>query len=110
MFNLAAAVVGRLLTYSQSNEHIYYSGYVYSQLHPLVVLMFECCEDPTKHHSAIYEKYQDKRYKCASTFVANEMGKGFKVPDVSTHLVQTFRNFYDAPPWETDGGLGPIYR
>ena len=47
--------------------------------------MYECCENPHKHHSAIYEKYQDKRYKRASRFVENEMYKGFRVMSVAAH-------------------------
>lgn len=44
--------------------------------------MLECCENPRKHHAAIYEKYSDKRFKRASLFVEAEMKKGFHIPDV----------------------------
>lgn len=45
--------------------------------------MLECCDNPQKHHAAIYEKYTDKRYKRASIFVGNELTKGFELPFAS---------------------------
>ncbi|TVY47382.1 G2/mitotic-specific cyclin [Lachnellula occidentalis] len=62
--------------------HIYYSGYTWGQLRPLVSMMMECCEHPLKHHAAVFEKYSDRRYKKASTFVKNEMEKGFVLPSI----------------------------
>ena len=44
--------------------------------------MMECCEHPLKHHAAVFEKYSDRRYKRASTFVKGEMEKGFVLPSV----------------------------
>lgn len=43
-------------------------------------MILECCENPQKHHSAVYEKYADRRYKRASSFVKGEIEKGFKLP------------------------------
>lgn len=63
-----------------SPAHVFYSGYTYTQLRQLLGAMLECCEDPQKHHSAVFDKYVDKRYKRASTFVAGEMQKGFQLP------------------------------
>ncbi|KAF2225951.1 cyclin-like protein [Elsinoe ampelina] len=57
--------------------HVYYSNYTYAQLRPLTAVMVECCEDPNKHHAAVFAKYQDKRYKKASYFVQTEMQAGF---------------------------------
>lgn len=65
---------------------MYYSGYTYSQLYPLVSLVVECCENPLKHHNAVYDKYSDKRYKRASFFVDAEMKKGFKLPGTTKEL------------------------
>ncbi|KAK5199816.1 B-type cyclin [Exophiala xenobiotica] len=62
-------------------HHVYYSGYTYSQLKPLVSLLLECCDDPRKHHSAVFNKYCDKRYKRASAFVETEIQRGFQLPD-----------------------------
>lgn len=67
----------------QSPAHVYYSNYTYSQLYPLMSLILECCENPQKHHAAIYEKYSDRRFKRASLFVEAELAKGFRLPDVS---------------------------
>lgn len=44
--------------------------------------MVECCENPRKHHSAIFDKYNDKRFKRASHFVETEMRRGFQVLDI----------------------------
>lgn len=60
--------------------HVYYSNYTYSQLRQLLAIMIECCDDPQKHHAAVYEKYTDRRFKRASLFVQGEMKKGFKLP------------------------------
>ena len=45
-------------------------------------MIMECCESPQKHHGAVFEKYADRRYKRASTFVETEMSKGFMLPPV----------------------------
>ncbi|KAL2862750.1 cyclin family protein [Aspergillus lucknowensis] len=66
-----------------SPAHVHYAGYTYSQLHPLISLMQECCEMPRKHHAAIYEKYTDKRFKLASLFVEAEMRKNFRLPEAT---------------------------
>ncbi|KAF2643991.1 hypothetical protein P280DRAFT_222837 [Massarina eburnea CBS 473.64] len=63
-----------------SLAHIHYSGYTLTQLRQLLSVMVECCESPQKHHSAVYEKYCDKRYKRASVFVETELAKGFQLP------------------------------
>ncbi|KAG8530257.1 uncharacterized protein KY384_004758 [Bacidia gigantensis] len=83
-----------------SPAHVYYSNYTYSQLYSIVLLMVECCEDPQKHHAAIYEKYMDRRYKRASTFAESEMRRGFQLLPVSNSITKThqaaFLNTYDA--------------
>lgn len=63
-----------------SKAHVYYSNYTFRQLHKLLWAMLECCQDAQKHHSAVYDKYMDKRYKRASTFVRGEVLKGFVLP------------------------------
>ncbi|KAK5118926.1 hypothetical protein LTR62_000137 [Meristemomyces frigidus] len=65
-----------------SPAHVFYSNYTYAQLRQLLVGMLECCESPQKHHAAVFEKYMDKRYKRASTFVETEMRKGFQLPGI----------------------------
>lgn len=64
-------------------QHVYFSNYTWSQLQSLVVLLLECCDDPQKHHCAIYDKYADKRYKRASHFVQSELNKGFQAMDLN---------------------------
>lgn len=79
----------------QSPAHMYYSNYTYSQLFSVVLLMIECCEDARKHHSAVFDKYTDKRYKRASYFAESEMKQGFQVSDVASNGAPVFDNFYD---------------
>lgn len=62
--------------------HAYYSQYTYTQLHQLMAAVLECCENPQRHHGAVFDKYTDKRYKRASHFVSHEMRKGFALPGV----------------------------
>lgn len=62
-----------------SVAHVAYSNYTYAQLRPLLHGIMECCDNPRHHHLSVYEKYTDKRYKCASTFVEAEILKGFSL-------------------------------
>ncbi len=74
--------------------HVHYSGYTYKQIFSLVQTILECCDDSRKHHSAVYDKYADKRYKRASLFVESEIQKGFRLPQPSREssgYTQTFR-------------------
>jgi hypothetical protein len=45
-------------------------------------MIMECCRNPSKHHSAVFEKYSDRRYKRASLFVQAEIEKGFILPSL----------------------------
>ena len=77
-----AHCMARLMIYNGewSKAHVYYSNYTWSQLRQLLAAMLECCEDPAKHHSAVYDKYMDKRYKRSSTWVANKLLGGWRLP------------------------------
>uniref|UniRef100_A0A2D3UUY2 Related to G2/mitotic-specific cyclin cdc13 n=1 Tax=Ramularia collo-cygni TaxID=112498 RepID=A0A2D3UUY2_9PEZI len=63
-----------------SKAHVYYSNYTYAQLHRVLKGIHSCCIEAQKHHNAVFDKYTDKRYKRASTFVSVEMEKGFQLP------------------------------
>ncbi|KAF2168209.1 hypothetical protein M409DRAFT_21653 [Zasmidium cellare ATCC 36951] len=63
-----------------TTAHVYYSNYTFRQLHRLLGAIFECCLDGQTHHGAVFDKYTDKRYKRASTFVRGEIVRGFKLP------------------------------
>ncbi|KAH6611069.1 g2 mitotic-specific cyclin-4 [Trichoderma cornu-damae] len=67
-----------------SKRHVHYSGYTWSQLKPLVTMMIECCENPLKHHGAVFEKYREKRFKEASVQVQHALDAGFTLPHHST--------------------------
>ncbi|KAL8898147.1 MAG: hypothetical protein Q9207_006850 [Kuettlingeria erythrocarpa] len=73
-----------------TTAHTYYSNYTYTQLYSLILLIVECCEDPRKHHAAIFDKYTDKRYKRASLFSETEMRRGFQVIDISSNSSSGF--------------------
>jgi len=78
----SSLAMSRILICLQSPAHVYYSQYTYSQLRALLVAMLSCCEDPQKHHAAVFEKYGDKRFKRASFYVQSEMAKGFALPSL----------------------------
>ncbi|KAJ6184105.1 hypothetical protein N7519_005406 [Penicillium mononematosum] len=63
--------------------HAFYSGYLYSQLIPVLTTLMECCENPRRHHAAIFEKYSDRRFKRASMFVESELASDFVLPEPS---------------------------
>ncbi|KAK8034484.1 hypothetical protein PG993_009479 [Apiospora rasikravindrae] len=65
-------------------DHVYYSGYTFNQLKPIVAMMLDCCRIATRHHAAVFEKYSDKRYKRAATYVHNEIRNGFVLPFLAT--------------------------
>ena len=64
-----------------TQSHVHYSGYTWSQLRPAVQLLLDCCDDPRKHHQAVFNKYCDKRYKRAAAFVETEIKRGFVLRD-----------------------------
>ncbi|KAF2822240.1 hypothetical protein CC86DRAFT_397088 [Ophiobolus disseminans] len=76
-----------------SQAHVHYSGYTLGQLRQLLTTILECCDNPQKHHAAVYDKYTDKRYKRASVFVESEVVKGFSLPYLSRDSLasQTWR-------------------
>ncbi|OAA66127.1 Cyclin B, G2/mitotic-specific [Cordyceps fumosorosea ARSEF 2679] len=63
-----------------TKAHVYFSGYTWSQLKPLVTMLIECCEHPRLHHAAVYEKYREKRFKEAATIVQHALDSGFTLP------------------------------
>lgn len=69
---------------TQSKKHIHYSGYTWTQLRPLVALVRECCENPEKHHNAVYQKYSDRRFKRAAQFVRAEI-RNFALPPIQPY-------------------------
>lgn len=71
-----------------SPAHVYYSNYTWVQLRKFVELILECCETPQSHHSAVFEKYSDKRFKRASLFVESEMKKGFNIDQVLVEIAE----------------------
>lgn len=54
---------------SWTELHIFYSGYTEEQLRPLAKIFLEICLDAETNHKAIYEKYQERRYRRLSLFV-----------------------------------------
>lgn len=54
-----------------SQKHMYFSNYTEEQLYPGVLALREGIEDPLTHHKAVFEKYRERKYRRASTFVQN---------------------------------------
>lgn len=60
----------RILNKGEWTElHVFYSGYTESQLRPLAEVLLENCRVAETNHKAIYEKYQERRYRRSSAFV-----------------------------------------
>lgn len=60
--------------------HAHFSGYTYAQLRQLLQTILDCCSEPRKHHSAVFDKYADKRFKRSSTYVESQIQRGFSLP------------------------------
>ena len=43
-------------------------------------MLLDCCQVPDQHHSGIFEKYNDKRFKYCSDYVQDEIKTGFELP------------------------------
>lgn len=54
---------------SWTELHVFYSGYTEEQLRPLARIYMEICQTAELSHKAIYEKYQERRYRRSSLFV-----------------------------------------
>lgn len=79
---------------------MYYSDYTYTQLLRLLPRIVECCEQPRKHHTQVFQKYADKRYKRASVFVEGEMAKGFMLPASGHDAALPYTaQFFDPSAW-----------
>ena len=52
-----------------SELHVFYSGYTELQLRPLAEILLYNCRHAETNHKAIFEKYQERRYRRSSTFV-----------------------------------------
>ncbi|EGV60545.1 hypothetical protein CANTEDRAFT_137024 [Yamadazyma tenuis ATCC 10573] len=52
-----------------SELHVFYSGYTEDQLKPLAAVLLRICENAETNHKAIFDKYQERKYRRSSTFV-----------------------------------------
>lgn len=52
-----------------TEAHIFYSGYTEAQLQPLAQQLLENCRHAEDTHKAIFEKYQERRYRKSSSYV-----------------------------------------
>lgn len=52
-----------------TESHVFYSGYTESQLRPLAEILLQNCRNAESNHKAIFEKYQERRYRRSSAFV-----------------------------------------
>ena len=63
---------------------MYYSGYTFSQLRQLMTVLLDTLDDARAHHTAVFEKYMDKRYKRAALFAEAELTKHcFRLPTLA---------------------------
>ncbi|EEQ38100.1 Cyclin, N-terminal domain family protein [Clavispora lusitaniae] len=54
---------------SWTELHVFYSGYTEEQLRPLARIFMDICSQAEQNHKAIFEKYQERRYRRSSLFV-----------------------------------------
>jgi hypothetical protein len=54
--------------------------------------MMECLDNPVGHHSAIFDKYLNKRFKGASHFAHEEVTRGFRPMDPERNVQLTWKN------------------
>jgi G2/mitotic-specific cyclin 3/4 len=52
-----------------TEAHVYYTGYTAEQLLPLAEILEECCISSESHHRTIFQKYSERRFKRAATYV-----------------------------------------
>ncbi|KAI2615952.1 cyclin-like protein [Hypoxylon sp. NC1633] len=83
-------------------EHVYYSGYTYTQLKPLVAMILDCCRIADRHHRSVYNKYLAPLFKKASFFVMERIVRdGFKLPfqqTITFHVPSAYNGLYSAYP------------
>lgn len=48
-------------------------------------MILDCCQVPHQHHAAIFDKYDDKRFKYCSEFVQEEIQVGFTLESCSAY-------------------------
>jgi G2/mitotic-specific cyclin 3/4 len=90
-----------------THAHTFYSGYTMDQLKPVVALILECCQEPRKHHEAVFTKYSSKKFKQVSLAVEVELKAGFMLPftmEKPQSLLQSDAIYLE---WENEGH--PIY-
>ncbi|KAK4219467.1 cyclin-like protein [Rhypophila decipiens] len=58
--------------------HVHWSGYTLGQLRPLIMTIFECCQEPRRHHQAVYDKYSSAKYQRSSTYVEAAIQNGWE--------------------------------
>lgn len=62
-------------------------------------MILDCCQVPHQHHAAVFEKYDDKRFKYCSEFVQEEIHGGFTIascPGADPFFAQARRSGYSA--------------
>ena len=70
-------------------------------------MIFECCDNAKKHHNAVFEKYQDRRYKRASAYTQETIARGFSIPSASRPSLPTVDNYPDHAPFEVGEAYQP---
>jgi hypothetical protein len=66
-----------MLIAKQTPAHVHYSGYTQSQLEPLVTMIIGYCENSRGYHSVVFQKYANRKYKHASSYVKEIIDGGF---------------------------------
>ncbi len=71
-------------------------------------MILQCCQDPQKHHRAVYEKYSGPKYKEASTYVEREVQKGYTLNFPLTLAVEGASPMLEHNPHREFSNPGPL--
>lgn len=70
-------------------------------------MIFGCCDIAKKHHDAVFEKYQDRRYKRASVYVQETISRGFSIPSASRPSLPNIETFPEHAAFEVAEAYQP---
>lgn len=80
-----------MLIAKQTPAHVYYSGYTQSQLETLVTMIIGCCENSRGHHPVVFQKYANRKYQHASSYVKEIIDGGFTLLKIQLPILHQTR-------------------
>jgi hypothetical protein len=84
-------VIEDMLIAKQTPAHVCYSGDTQSQLEPLVTMIIGCCENSKGHHPVVCQKYTNRKYQHASSYVKEIIDGGFTLLKIQLPILHQTR-------------------